>query len=317
MSNAMKAERVGEGTDLLTPFSNGVLMGISLGASDEQLLSYLSFLAEHFNIGILRCLHVIPDRNRNDEEGAGGLSGPDNYPSAEKTASDLPEMMVKFLPSSLKIETKVEVRRGDLLQEFLNSAKSSRTDLLVLGRSDRKERHSSLARNLVRQLTCDALIVPNHAPKRMKHILVPVDFSPNSLAALKKALDWQRHFSPPPVITVLNTYEMPPFPSYLIRKTREEIIEMLLNDRTQALQSFIRSTVPHDLRSGVRIEIEAQEQGSIGELIMAYAGKERCDLIVMGAKGHSRASLLLLGSVTEEVLNLTSQAPVLVVKQNP
>ena len=38
------------------------------------------------------------------------------------------------------------------------------------------------------------------------------------------------------------------------------------------------------------------------------------DLVVMGAKGHSKVELLLLGSVTEHFLGINSRVPTLVVK---
>ncbi|MEY3367196.1 MAG: hypothetical protein RI973_351 [Bacteroidota bacterium] len=314
MTKSIKSGSSGRKTKLSPPFFSHLLLGISLSESDERLLSYVGFLAEYLNIRILRCLHVIPGIYSFDRKGNMDLSAFDKYERDEKIASELAESLVKLLPQSPGLETKMEVRDGDPLEELLLAARSPRAGLVVLGKSTGTARHGILAKNLIRKLSSDALFVPDRAPNRMKRMLVPVDFSPNSVSALKKALDWQQRFKPMPMITVLNVYEMPSFPSYLIRKTGEEIREMLLKDRAGAFQSFIRSAVPEDRLSTVRIEILEQKQGGTGELVMEYARKNRFDLIVMGAKGHSRASLLLLGSVTEKILSLTTETPVLVAR---
>jgi nucleotide-binding universal stress UspA family protein len=52
----------------------------------------------------------------------------------------------------------------------------------------------------------------------------------------------------------------------------------------------------------------------IGSYIMDTVTDAGADLVVMGAKGHSHVERLLMGSVTEKVLALTTQIPVLVVK---
>ncbi|MEK7257159.1 MAG: universal stress protein, partial [Bacteroidota bacterium] len=87
-----------------------------------------------------------------------------------------------------------------------------------------------------------------------------------------------------------------------------------LEDRQAAMDEFVKKCVPESLRSRLKISIEEKKAKKTGEEVMAFAKKGNHDLIVIGAKGHSKVALLLLGSVTERVLSLTKEVPVLIVK---
>ena len=53
----------------------------------------------------------------------------------------------------------------------------------------------------------------------------------------------------------------------------------------------------------------------IPHYIKEYAEENEVDFIVMGAKGHSKVELLLLGSVTEKLLSINNSIPTLIVKE--
>ncbi len=78
-----------------------------------------------------------------------------------------------------------------------------------------------------------------------------------------------------------------------------------------------KMSVEYDVREGdplVKMATAQMERFSFGEDIMKYSDENKGDLLVMGARGHSKVHLLLIGSVTEKVLSLTKRTPVLVVK---
>ena len=55
------------------------------------------------------------------------------------------------------------------------------------------------------------------------------------------------------------------------------------------------------------------KKGNIEDRIILYAKESGCDLIVMGAYGHSRIREALLGSTTIQVMRKTG-SPVILVK---
>ena len=64
------------------------------------------------------------------------------------------------------------------------------------------------------------------------------------------------------------------------------------------------STLPDTLKAcgeGVHIGATVQLWGQIAEQICAYADQHGCDLIVIGTRGRSNFSKLLLGSVSTQV----------------
>jgi nucleotide-binding universal stress UspA family protein len=65
-------------------------------------------------------------------------------------------------------------------------------------------------------------------------------------------------------------------------------------------------------KHGLQFET-VQLSGDPADEILRYAEKTKCDCIVMGRKGMGRLEKMLLGSVSEKVLNV-SNAPVVIVK---
>jgi nucleotide-binding universal stress UspA family protein len=89
--------------------------------------------------------------------------------------------------------------------------------------------------------------------------------------------------------------------------------EMMEKNRRDAFHDFLQKEIPayHD---EIETILVPRMKPGIGTYIMETADEVNADLIVMGAKGHSQVERLLMGSVTEKVLALTTQLPVLVVK---
>ena len=147
----------------------------------------------------------------------------------------------------------------------------------------------------------------------MKKILVPVDFSINSAEAMRKAVAISKQLDEPAQITALHNYEPPAnYSAYRFNQTK--LLAMIKEDREKALQHFLEEHVPEADRHTIEPCLLQHQHQRIGSNISSFAEKYNFDLIVMGAKGHSRVALLLMGSVTEKVLSLTKKVPVLVVK---
>ena len=90
--------------------------------------------------------------------------------------------------------------------------------------------------------------------------------------------------------------------------SQSQINQYLRDEGLKALQSardrLDRSGVPYSYHIGV---------GHVAETIAEYAKERQCDNVVIGTRGLSGWSNLLLGSVATKVLKLTA-APVTLVK---
>lgn len=313
--STMSEVNMQKSAERIEPFNiQQALIALELGAADDPVLNYMDFLTGFVPAHGLYFLHVLPRfdlLNMALEHSAESMvSNMElNREVIGRMESDIRERMSK--KSGMNIE--VEVREGNPLEELLRDTKKMEADLIVIGQKSGTSQHGILARNLVRRADCNALVVPDLAQMRLRKMLVPIDFSGNSARALRAAVALNQRLEKPAQVIALNVYEMPNFSVYRIQKTREQLKRMIEADRTEAFQHFIRTFVGGKEKEIQTALIEREAPG-IAHYLMDYARKNQADLIVMGAKGHSKVELLLLGSVTEKMLSDNESVPTLVVK---
>jgi len=142
----------------------------------------------------------------------------------------------------------------------------------------------------------------------LKRILVPVDFSAQSLAALKYAVQFA-HPAKPEIMVV-------------------HVIDVLSLVHPSELSVALPDTVIAEVERGARAELNRiaadmrrkhvkvrtiLEIGSPARTIVDLAKKSKTDLIVMSTHGRTGFSHMFLGSVAERVVRMAS-CPVLTVR---
>lgn len=295
---------------------NQAVVALKLGSGDEAVLEYLDFLAGYVPVGSTYFVHVLPKFdlfNALYEKEQEALIS--NYELNQEVIQRMEDKIKSSLTNLDTDLTRFDVREGDPLEELLQDVEDLTADLVVIGQRSGSSEHGILARNLARKAICNALIIPEKAPKEIRRILVPIDFSSNSIDALRTALALRRQLEPPVNITCVNVYDMPNFSMYRIQKTRKEVKKMLEEDRHEAFRAFLKTHAPEEAENIETVLIE-REQPGIANYLLDYAEENKCDFIVMGARGHSKVELLLLGSVTEKLLSSNEQVPTLIVKSN-
>lgn len=137
-----------------------------------------------------------------------------------------------------------------------------------------------------------------------RHILVPVDFSPCSKAALQYATRIAGRLDA--TIEVLHVWEPPmqlglgPGEAFL-QVTTNEGLSLSEIARTHAQKELDQLVAEIPSRSRVRSRLEV---GNIGDTIVEIARTNQCDLIVMGTHGRQGLSRVLMGSIAEKVVCL-------------
>ena len=135
-----------------------------------------------------------------------------------------------------------------------------------------------------------------------KKVVVPVDFSDQSIAAVDTALDAVDDASHVHVVHVLPELS-PVEPGVVWGQITEE---SRLRHATQA----VRERLSGAKYEGVQIAVSI---GDAGHEIIDHARREQADLIVMPSHGRTGFKRLLIGSVAERVLRL-AHCPVLVLR---
>ncbi len=152
---------------------------------------------------------------------------------------------------------------------------------------------------------------------RVERILVAVDFSPQSDAAMACALSFARTFDA--AVTLLHVHELPTMLNPIVpgadNVADTEALRRAAAAQLDKLRRELRDHDPRALESALRIEAVVVG-GPPAEAILAFARNGQFDLVVLGTHGHSGWRRLLLGSVAEEVLR-RAECPVVTIRNSP
>lgn len=285
---------------------------MDLSPSDDRMLSYLAENRDFLSIQKFHFVHVSPEKLTSYPLTT-GLWEPWSSDTMDEILKELKKRVGAFLKVDKK-DIEFHLTKGDPLSELLDFSKNISADLVVIGQKSGVEKHGVLAKNFIRNVECYGLVIPESRPDKLSHILVPIDFSPHSSRALKEAVKLRDASSDSKVkITTLHVYELPALGYYKLSMTEKKFSNTIKTNIEDSLKKFIKSQVPG---AAGEISIKAISRGvpGIANYISEYALAIDADFIIMGAKGHSKINLLLMGSVTEGILSSDSALPTLIIR---
>ena len=189
---------------------------------------------------------------------------------------------------------------GDLVGEIARAGEETSADLLVLGaRGASVARHlllGSTAERLLAQARCAMLVVRHPAEVTYRRVLVPVDFSPASLPALRRA----QELAPAARIYALHAYEAP-FEGKLRLAGLED----------RQLRTYVQDAAQEALQGMTALLAQAPTKPHVAPLLLhghplAHTLDQEeelgCQLVVVGRGSGSRVDDFLLGSLSRRVL---------------
>ncbi len=149
--------------------------------------------------------------------------------------------------------------------------------------------------------------------KPFKHIVVPIDFSNTSREALPYAYKLALGYGSK--ITLLHAITLFDYDPYSKKHSFPSADELYASIEASA-DAHCSEIIDDANKQSKDLQIEkVMERGiSPHEVISGYPKEQNADLIVMATHGRSGLSNVLLGSVTEKVIQ-TAPCPVLVVKK--
>lgn len=187
-------------------------------------------------------------------------------------------------------------------------------DLLIMGTHGRTGlKHlmmGSIAEKMVRQSPVPVLTLHKCAGDcRVHKILVPVDFSAHSLAAIENAIDLARRLEGS--VMLLHVIERVIYPAFYPEGYTPVI------DFEPQLHQRIMNKLDHLVDDYPGVSVDARiSAGRPSDEIVEHARSHDADLIVMATRGLSGLEHLLVGSTTERVLR-RSEVPVLAFRSTP
>lgn len=217
---------------------------------------------------------------------------------------------LKFITSSAP---ECLVRIGSVVDEILTAA--DRADVLVLGahgsRSLRDLLIGTTAERLLRRSRCLMLVSRLEARSAYRRVMVPVDFSIHSIAALRFA----RRVAPDADLVVFHAYGHPYASDLRPVDVPDQAIEQYHTERRNQALSNMENLRDKIAAPGARTTFSV-ECGDAKTLIDTKAAELKSDLIVIGKHGHSFAGEVFLGGVTRHTV-ARAQCDVAVVPEYP
>ena len=142
------------------------------------------------------------------------------------------------------------------------------------------------------------------------HILVPVDGSTNSMAALEKAVELARLANAElTILTIYRHHSMLEASFSMVRPGDPGSIDDSQREYATGVAESAKARARELGSSNARAFVR---NGPVARGIIAFAREHRCDLIVIGGRGMGSVESYLLGSVSHKVTGM-SGCPVLVV----
>ena len=143
-----------------------------------------------------------------------------------------------------------------------------------------------------------------------KHILVAVDESPMSYAAVEQALELAKDLNSR--VTLMSVIAVDPFVGVDFYKVAPAITDYFLDAEKVAQDRLAEVKLSFD-RDEIEVDTKVIRGISPSEGIIHVADEVGADLILMGSHGRTGFKKMMLGSVAQNVLT-QSPIPVLIVK---
>jgi len=194
---------------------------------------------------------------------------------------------------------------GAVLKEIVDRADTLDVDILVMGARGagfvRELLLGSTTERVLRLITRPVLMVKQMPHGPYQRVLVAVDFSERSVAALRLA----RLVAPEAHFVVLNAFQ-PPFENKLRQGGADEFEIMELRDAARRdAEARMDEVMAHaDLPSERLTRLVLP--GPALDCVLEQEQEQDCDLIVVGKHGYGRIEEMLLGSLTKHLLALSS-----------
>lgn len=283
-----------------------LLVGLNNSSIDKTILAYAGLVSRMAKVEKIIFFHVLEA-----QETPKSISPECSLafdPSGCMTLQGMEGMVEKYWKGPSETEKIHKIIEGNPLTEIIRLTREESIDLILVGRKKEKEIRGKLPIHLTRKAPCSVFIIPEGSPSRITNILVPVDFSDDSRAALEVAIR-AAIAGGRKKLHALHVYQVP-IGYNKSGKSYTEFAKVMKQNAAEELEEFIQ---PMDL-GGIAVQPLFVLSDHPAKAITAAVKKNLSNLIVAGTRGKSGGAFLLLGSVTERLIE-TTNVPLLAVKQ--
>ncbi len=281
------------------------MVGLDLTEMDQTIVSWVNYLCSIFKPDAIYFVHV--EKNLDMPEYV-----PDEWSESFKVADEDQRMVIeKILAENFEegfVETHIEVLEGKPFDTLLHWVQVKKIDLFIAGKKEAVKGSGILPHKLSRKLSCSVIFIPEIAPQEIKKALIPIDFSEHSKLAVETALV-VREATGSMELTCLHIYNVP-LGYYKTGKSYEEFAEIMAK---HAKTEFDRFSGNYD--SPLNYKSLLLKDGSVPELVQQEIENDDYQLLILGSKGQTLGSFILLGSTAEKLIQSNSKSLTWIVKK--
>ncbi len=286
-----------------------VLIGLDLSEMDKTMAGFADFLSKNSGVQEIYFVNIVKN-----------LQIPKDvlkeFPNMitdviKERKSKMEEAFLQTNTESDTVKINFEVLTGKIADSILDFSKKQDIDLIVIGRREKAEISGALSQRLARRAACSLLIIPEGTEPKMDRILVPSDFSDYSVLAIEQAIETAVRNENKTEIVIQNVFTVPTGYHYT-GKSFEEFSEVMRKNAEKDYKKFIKNIDTKGLKFKV-----AYSQDTNDDITTDMLDKAReigANAIIIGAKGRTATTAFFLGSITERLIQLDSDIPLMVVR---
>lgn len=282
-----------------------LLVGIDATQMDATVMRQAAFYCRQLPVRQVLFLHVVAAE-----------PVPESLRTAHQSLAPLPEEVARkriegeldahFRPYA-ETPVSLSVEHGNTTEQVLLKTQDLDIRLLMLGKKLHYSGQGVSASRIANMAPCPVAFVPETAREPVDRILVPVDFSDHSAAALREALQWADAFKAQVLchhIIGLPAVYYPYIPT-------DQVEPELVSHAQERFQAFLQE---HELPDNLNCHFTIGRSNNPARDVYTQAQRVQADLIVVGARGRTPAASFVLGSLAENLAYGSYAIPILVHK---
>jgi nucleotide-binding universal stress UspA family protein len=192
---------------------------------------------------------------------------------------------------------------GNAVKEITQYATQRKTDLLVTGTRGagffRGVVTGSTAERIAKCSSRPVLLVRQSPHEPYRRVLVPVDFSPWSVASIELAMQ----MAPDAIIVLMHAVEVPFEGKLRLSGVNESVVRRYLEEAKREARLRLRELATQMGLHAERSHLVTPDGADPWMLIVQQEQEFDCDLVVIGKHGRNAIEELLLGSTTRMVIS--------------
>ncbi len=282
------------------------LIALDLTQADQSIIEYVRFLEEKMEPATLTFVHVSREPRRQRLVTDDSLDY-NHVVNEELRLLVKASLRPKFDLSDERIS--VLARTGNPLDEILQLTTYLDIDTVFLGKKKQSRGSGVVSDRLLGTFQSDVLLVPEGFEPRLQHILLSTDFSEHATKALERAMEIKRGIKDLEV-TAFNSFNVPTGYSKT-GKQYEEVEAIMRKHSAMDMSSWLDQ---HD--GEANSVLSHHERITPMQQLLQYISEHPVDLLVLGSRGHTELSRLILGSNAWRLILGNQETPLLIVKKD-